>query len=231
MNDNEKWIHCACWVAYFDILGFKNMASFDDNESMQALYVMMYYEETLKHLNTVCDNKYSVGDIDYCWVSDTFIMFTPDDSARAYTVIEFAAKYFMDKCLHTCIPLCGAISVGPFTRSRDNRAFIGKAVIDAFEYAKDQDWIGLILTPTAIKKIKSYDYNFGLIHDFVASDMIPMKKYNPKEVLAYRFQNGAANFSSPLLPKLCDMKLRSDEKYRYKYERTEKFIEAHYRYL
>lgn len=228
MNDNEKWIHCDCWFACFDILGFKNMVSFDDNGSMQALYVMKGYEETLNHLKNVCD-VYKEGDINYCWLSDTFIMFTPDDSARAYTVIEFAAKYFMDKCLYTCIPLRGAISVGSFTRSRDNRAFMGKAFIDAFEYAEDQDWIGLILTPTAIKKIESY--NLNLIYDFIASDTIPMKKYNPKEVRAYRFQNGASNMPSRFLPKLRRMKSQAEDKHKAKYERTENFIQQHYQFM
>lgn len=229
MNNNEKWIHCDCWVACFDILGFKNMVSFDDNGSIQALYVMGDYEETLQHLNTVCD-EYKVGDINYCWVSDTFIMFTPDDSARAYTVIEFAAKYFMDKCLYTRIPLRGAISVGSFTRSHDNRAFMGRAFIDACEYAQDQDWIGLILTPTAIKKAKSYDLD-PTHHDFVESGEIPMRKFTNDNIVAYRFQNGAANYSSPLIPMLRDMKLQSDEKYRYKYERTEDFIQKHYQFM
>jgi len=227
-GDNEQWIHCACWLACFDILGFKKMVSFDSSGSMQALYIMRYYEETLKHLSTVCE-KHKAGDIDYCWLSDTFVMFTCDDSARAYTVVQFAAKYFMDKCLSTCIPLRGAISVGPFTRSRDNRAFMGKAFIEAFQYAEDQDWIGLILTPTAIKMIESYGLN--LIYDFVASDRIPMRKYNPKEVRAYRFQNGAANYPCPLLPGLRSMRLQSEEVYRSKYERTEKFIEEHYSWL
>lgn len=228
MRNKDKWIHWNCWVACFDILGFKDMVSFDDNGSIKALYVMDDYEETLKHLKKVCD-VYEEGDISYCWLSDTFIMFTPDDSARAYSVIEGTAKYFMDKCLYTCVPLRGAISVGTFTRSIDNRAFLGKAFIDAFNYANDQDWIGLILTPMAIKKIETY--NLDLIYDFVADGSIPMRNYNPKEVRAYRFQNGAMNMPSRFLSELKDMKAQSGKKHKAKYERTEAFIQRHYQFI
>ena len=187
------------------------------------------YEETIKNLKESCEH-YETGYLDYCWFSDTFLMFTPDDSARSYCVIEFAAKHFIENCICARIPIRGAISVGSFMHSKDNRSFIGNAFIEAYEYGEDQDWLGLIITPKAIEKAKSYDL-FPVRHDFVQSDKIPLRKFSNKDVLAYRFQNGAANYPCHLLPMLRDMKLHSDEKYRYKYERTEKFIEKHYSWL
>ena len=157
-------------------------------------------------------------------------MFTPDDSKRSYGVIQFAAKHFMDRCIHSRIPMRGAISVGSFMRTRDNRSFIGKAFLDAFEYAEDQDWIGLILTPTAIKKAESCDL-VPVRHDFVRSQNIPMRKFSIEDVLAYRFQKGRANRPCSLLPMLRDMRMQSDEVFRPKYERTEQFIAEHYRWL
>jgi len=40
-----------------------------------------------------------------------------------------------------------------------------------------------------------------------------------------------ANFSSPLLPKLNEMKQLSELQYRHKYQRTEDFIEENYTYI
>lgn len=208
--------------------GFRSLISVSQDD-LKAYTVRLAYQETIEHLKKHC-NEYESGCIDYCWFSDTFLMFTHDDSARSYSVIELAAKRFMHDCIyHSQIPIRGAITVGPFIRTADNRSFIGTGFLEAFEYAEDQDWIGLLLTPTAIKKIESFGLN--LIYDFVRSDKIPMRKFSNQNVLAYRFQNGAANFPCPLLPALRDMKLQSDEKYRYKYERTEQFIEEHYSYL
>lgn len=254
MENADKWIHSECWIACFDILGFKKLVSFENDDRYEALDVISIYDETLEHLRKSC-NWYFDGCVNYFCLSDTFVMFTSDDTAEGYDVIEKAAKYFMEKCLYVRIPLRGAISVGSFTMSYDNRAFMGKAAVEAFEYAEDQNWIGLILTPTAIKKIESY--NLDLINDFIPStptpksksflkllmqmlgylkrhvayDEIPMRKFRHEKVYAYRFQNGASNMSNRFLPALQDMKSQADDKYKSKYERTEKFIQKYYQQL
>lgn len=221
----DKWIHSDCWIACFDILGFKELVSFGNNDSYQVLNAITIYDDTLEYLREKC-NWYSDGCVNYCWLSDTFVMFTCDDTAHGYTIIEVAAKCFIGKCLYGRIPLRGAISVGSFTRSYDNRAFMGSAAIEAFEYAEDQDWIGLVLTPTAIQKIESYDLN--LIYDFILSDEIPMRKFKDKKVYAYKFQNGTSNMPSPLIPILDEMKIQADKKHKAKYKRTQKFIQKYY---
>ena len=225
----NDWIVSDCWLACFDILGFKNLIDVDKND-FEALCVRAQYEETLRHLQKKSGNfSYKPGDIDYCWFSDTFLMFCRDDSLKSYTMIQAAAKHFIYSCISLPIPLRGAITVGPFIRSPDNRSFIGRGFLEAFRYTEDQDWIGLILTPTAIKKIESS--GLSLIYDFVQSDEIPMRVLRGQKVLAYRFQDGAANFPCPLLPMLRDMKMSSPEQYRDKYDRTMNFIEKHYQWL
>ncbi len=223
------WIISDCWLACFDILGFKNLIDVGKDD-FEALYIRAQYEEAIEHLQKKSDNfSYTPGHIDYCWFSDTFLMFCPDDSPGSYAMIQAAAKHFIYSCISLPIPLRGAITVGPLIRSQDKRSFIGKGFLEAFQYAEDQDWIGLILTPTAIKKIESY--GVSPIGDFVQSDEIPMRALRGQEVLVYRFQDGAANFPSPLLAMLCDMKMSSPEQYRDKYDRTMKFIEKHYQWL
>jgi hypothetical protein len=224
----ESWVISDCWVACFDILGFRNLMSVEDDDS-RAYGVRVDYEETIENLENSC-REYEEGALDYCWFSDTFLMFTPDDSASAYCVIQFAAKHFIEHCIYSRIPMRGAISVGSFMRTRDNRSFIGKAFLEAFEYAEDQDWIGLLITPTAMTKAAAYGLS-PTHHDFVRSKKIPMRKFSSEDVVAYRFQNGRANFPCPLLPMLRDMKLQSEERHRPKYERAEEFIEEHYRWV
>ncbi len=225
--NDDNWILSESWVACFDILGFRKLISIDDD--VNAFSIRLDYEETILHLRRTCVD-YRAESLNYCWFSDTFLMFTLDDSPLSYTVIESAAKYFLTKCLSSRIPIRGAISVGHFVRSKDNRAFMGKAFLEAFEYGEDQDWLGLVLTPTAITKARSFDLE-PTQHDFVQSDNIPMRNFPSQSVLAYRLSNGAANFPSYLLPRLHDMKMQSEEEHRGKYERTEKFIKEHYSYL
>jgi hypothetical protein len=229
ISSSQEWIHTKCWVACFDILGFKNLVSFEDDESLQITFLIEDYEKTLEHLRKSSE-PYQEGDIEYCWLSDTFVFFTSDDSARSYAVLQQAAKRFITECTYSKIPIRGGISVGHITRSKDNRSFMGKAFIDAFVYAEDQDWIGLLLTPTAIEKAKSYGL-FPERHDFVKSSRIPMRKCQNAEVMAYRFQNGSANFSSPLITMLSQMRHSSGEKHHHKYDGTIQFIEENYRYI
>jgi hypothetical protein len=48
----------------------------------------------------------------------------------------------------------GAIALGSFSRSDDpNGTFVaGRAIIEAYNYEKIQDWIGIILSPTVLQK-------------------------------------------------------------------------------
>jgi hypothetical protein len=58
-----------------------------------------------------------------------------------------------------------------------------------------------------------------------------MRNLRGQKVLAYRFQDGAANYRCPLLPILDEMRISSPEPCRGKYDRTMKFIERHYQLL
>lgn len=229
VSESEHWVRTDCWVACFDILGFKNLVSFENDESLQITFLIEDYEKTLEHLKTSCE-PYQEGDVEHCWLSDTFVLFSKDDSDRSYSVLQQAAKQFITECTFSKVPIRGAISVGHITRSKDNRSFMGKAFIDAFVFAEDQDWIGLILTPTAIMKANTYGL-FPERHDFVKSGSIPMRKCAGTGVMAYRFQNGSANFASPLLTMLGQMKHSAAEEHHKKYEGTMRFIEENYRYI
>jgi hypothetical protein len=63
---------------------------------------------------------------------------------------------------------------------------------------------------------------------------VPMRKLNKckNEIMAYRFQNGAANFEPPVLHYLRDMRnsfLNRKPKYQKKYKATIRFVEKHQR--
>lgn len=222
----SRWEVNSCWVASLDILGFSNLVNIE-GDTIDIDFIQEDYEKTLEHLKSRC-TEYGPGSLEHLWFSDTFVLYTPDDSSRSYAVIQQAAKHFIDECLYSSIPIRGAISVGTFIRSHDGRALMGRAFIDAHVYGDDQDWLGLILTPAAISKAITYGLD-PIRHDFVSSKEIPMRKYKANEVLAYRFQNGSDNFSSPLLPLLESMQQKADIKHRCKYARTIDFIKKHHR--
>ncbi len=225
----SDWIKYNCWIAVFDILGFKTLGKIINQDDMPEFDIRVAYEETLRNLKDSCE-YYKPGSIHYCWYSDTFLMYTKDDSAESCMVIQSACKNFIEKCILTRMPIRGAISFGLLCHTKDNRSFIGNAFIEACEYAEDQKWVGLLITPSAVKKAESIGM-YPARHDFVAKG-IPLDKCNHENVLAYRFQNGAANFPCAFIPILRDMKSSaSKDKDQCKYENTIKFIEDNYRYI
>lgn len=223
-----NWTIRDCWVASFDILGFKNMVNIE-GASFQAQLVQEDYDQTLEHLQKAAE-PYPAADLAHFWLSDTFVIFTNDDQGRSYTLIQRAAKYFITRCLTSGIPIRGAISVGSLATSGDNRSVMGKAFIDSFITGEDQDWLGLLLTAQAVSKARSLGLE-PTRHDFVASPDMPMRKCAVNEVMAYRFQDGSANFDSPLIPILESMKNRAGAAHELKYQRTINFISEHYRRL
>ena len=106
---------------------------------------------------------------------------------------------------------------------------IGPSFLEAHEYCEDQNWIGLLLTPSATVAVRQAGLE-PLHHDFVLDD-IPLRKMSSENVLAYRFQNGMSNYSSPLLGCLAEMKHSAPDKDKGKYSSTMAFIEKHYRYI
>ena len=148
MRKPTTWEVRNAWVASFDILGFKNFANVK-GDSFAAKMIREDYETVLEHLESSVDLK-SLGTVSYLWLSDTFVMFSDDDSASSYRVIQYAAKHFIEECLYSGVPIRGAISVGSLVTSDDNRSIMGEAFIDAYVTGEDQDWIGLLLSERAI---------------------------------------------------------------------------------
>ncbi len=86
----DTWIRSNCWLAVFDILGFSNLINVNE-DNLQAFNVRVDYEETIQNLESSC-NDYFPGSLNYCWFSDTFLIYTSDDSAKSYTIIQLASK-------------------------------------------------------------------------------------------------------------------------------------------
>jgi len=80
MHLSSKWEGTDCWISTFDILGFKALANIE-NGTFQAQRVQEDYEETLTYLEKSC-SVYAPGDLDYLWLSDTFVLFSLDNTVK-----------------------------------------------------------------------------------------------------------------------------------------------------
>ncbi len=220
-----SWEKRDTWVAVYDVLGFKNLVRGADQDFPLALLTL-----NLSELLEWIQNEVEDFDgFEYMVISDMIILFSPDVEPISYSRILLICKQLINHFIYKQFPLRGAISIGTTFAAEDRPILIGPAFVEAYEYCEDQDWIGLLLTPSATKAIRNAGLE-PLRHDFV-SDEIPLRNLESENVLAYRFQGGAANFDSPLLSRLEQMRHFAPDEAKEKYSRTMDFIKKHYKYL
>jgi hypothetical protein len=202
--EQEKIVNGNCWVAYFDILGFKNQIH--PFRGHLDSYVKVQYEEILQRIEK---DKQGVSTFtpdvhEYCCFSDSFLFYASGDSIQSYLTIHFVATgFFHYMAIVQKRPITGAISVGDFYANKTKTIYLGEALNDAHTYAEKQDWIGLVLTPSARTKLESDGHDpFVFAHDFREYD-VPIKlrtfvngvkriEVGCEKLLAHRYEDSDA---------------------------------------
>lgn len=219
-----NWNKRECWVAVFDILGFKNMIRDTDRDFPRAILTSKI-EELLESLNTETKHE---GNLEHFTFSDTIVISAQDLRGSSYPWFLHQCKNLITKSIYIRLPLRGAISAGTIFTDDEHRIFMGSAFIEAYEYCEDQDWIGLLIAPTATRALRNEGLD-PLRHHFI-QDVLPLKTLPSNDVLAYRFQDGSSNFDNPLLSCLHEMQHFAPEKDKQKYDRTIKHIQRYHKY-
>jgi len=192
------------WIAYFDLLGFTNLVRDKLLEEVLSIYedAVNALKESIYDLEPtqVADKDISVKKkielnrhgISYTWFSDSFIIFSRGDSDKEFERIESTSRKFFQKLILRKIPVRGALTLGPLYTQQEKNVFIGKALIDAYEYGEKQNWLGFVLTPRVHEHLLLKPHlvmitrlSYRMVHD---SSIIP------RDVLAYSFNNGSANY-------------------------------------
>ncbi len=210
------------WFCYLDILGFTAFV-----RSREAGIVIDAYEDAIAKLEIGASAKRSRG-LSYSWFSDTFIIFTRGDSLEEFTWLEQVGRLFFQSLILAFIPARGAISHGKLYSNLEKNIFVGEALIEAYEYGEDQDWIGLLLAPSVYRKLAGTALDVGKRYNYrrVPTKGV-MRKLNPEYVFAYTFNNATVMGANPLLTAIRSMQRSSAEPFKGKYQRVEQFIEKH----
>lgn len=210
------------WFCYLDLLGFTNLVG-----SREAGAVIELYEDAISKLEAGASAKRTLG-LSYSWFSDTFIIFTRSDSPEEFSWLEQAGRLFFQRLILAAIPARGAISHGKLYSNLEKNIFVGEALIEAYEYGEDQDWIGLLLTPSVYRKLEGSHLDVRERYNYrrVPNDGV-MRRLSAENVFAYAFNNATVNGSNPFLFALQNMKRSAAENFRGKYQRAEQYIAQH----
>ena len=133
------------WLSCFDLLGFKTLVNTSDLRS-----VFSRYERAMRALHSTAVGKPHVG---LAWFSDTFLIYAPDATCAGFFAVDSASHWFATNLILREIPVRGAMSCDELYLDRSNQAYLGKGLIEAYEYGDGQDWIGFVLCPSASQQL------------------------------------------------------------------------------
>ena len=191
------WSQKDAWVGVFDVLGFKDLSYQTDQEFPRRL-LNSRLEDLFKELEDPDITEY--GGLKYMIFADTIVVFTPSLSLQWYGWFLSQCQHLMHTSITIMLPLRGAISAGTVYISDYPPIIIGPPSVEAHNYCEDQDWVGLLMTPSATKKIRALGLE-PLHHDFVSdTNSIPLRCMSADNVLAYRLHSGVSRQKSELLP-------------------------------
>lgn len=209
------------WLAYFDLLGTRHLI-----ESQNIRKVFSVYDNAINEAKRRSQYHQQVTPI---WFSDTFVFYSEDDSGEAFASIDAVSRWFVYFLIQDSIPVRGAISCGEFYADRHYSLYFGPPLVEAYEYGEAQDWIGFLLTPSAVIQIDSLNipsaerYNYCYWQIPFKSGKISTKEQLPACILG---QWNITNGENLCLNQLARMKLQveSEDKSR-KYRNSIDFIE------
>ena len=162
-------------------------------------------------------------------VSDTFLIIGEDDSAESFAQVEYMSRLFAGSLLGIHVPLRGAIACDRFYADLGERTFFGRALVEAYRTGESQDWIGLLLCPSAERRLDGMSTPSSLSR-YWRKVVVPSKESSPRLDSMYACLLGSwthVNGQNPLIDALKTMRARcTDERAAMKHERTIAFLES-----
>lgn len=213
-------------VAYFDILGFKKYV-----ERNRLYSVVSEYKRILQEIQNSSKPRSDLKGFSYHWFSDTFLFLfrlEEENFKCSFDYMMYLSKSFFHKMTLKRQSLRGAFTLGELYAEPKNNIFLGQALIEAHDYAENQDWLGFVLTPTIIERLKKLSCNS--YERYFVQYKVPYKENKSRNLFALRLDkfnsgvNPRNSRSYDLWPILSIMERNAPKKAWVKYENTKTFM-------
>ena len=135
------------YVALLDVLGFSDFIASDRQGETLGDYHSF--------IHAVMGSQDPPGMVEFVVFSDSIVLTIPSDKTDALLRLVTQCSRAFSMLLDVGIPIRGAISCGKYLRvPSDHGVFVaGSAIIDAYKYESLQNWVGIMLTPTAVSSV------------------------------------------------------------------------------
>lgn len=195
------------YVAYLDILGFKDLVANNSPERVYELYDKVFTEVfthalvggQLQLISEGGETSFAYDpksiDVNSLIVSDSIILWTNDTSVDSFIRILVTVKFVLNYMYKTGIPLRGAIVKGHLDKitktlesKRDNSVttLIGSGLVKAYSLEGEQEWSGCMVDKECIDFYEQIVYEGVAKHDaphieFLVGQSLLLKYPVPKK--------------------------------------------------
>jgi hypothetical protein len=184
------------YLAFFDILGFKQV-----NESNDNGYVVDAYSDAIREAvssskiffknilqKSGIEQKSELEDdlkLVYTIISDSIVIHTKNNEYTSFLVLLSACVSFLNEFIDSGLPLRGCISTGDLSvmkvldkeMSINSSILLGKPIIEAFELEKRFNWSGCTISKKLVDYLQSDHpgWNDGM-YPLILKHIVPKKQ-------------------------------------------------------
>jgi hypothetical protein len=215
------------WCCYLDLLGFKKLVQKGGSGCNALINPVHRYFQCREIVEDWIRKKPCLHLV--CF-SDTFLICSDDDSAISFWHLEQAVRWIMNENLLRQIPLRGALSCGAMYFVEEDDICIGTPLIEAYEQAENQSWIGFLLCRSATQRLTKLELPPSKRLNY-RRHLIPWNKRSRGKKALYAYLIGASSAShgkNDYVEIFRQMMLQAENKnVKNKYQKTIEFLEHH----
>lgn len=152
--DTVWGITCKRFVAFIDIMGFKDLIARNTHEDIYSLMKKMH--DRRKAAESIPWGQAASILVTTTSYSDSIIMYSKDDSYDSMYSLICAVSALTNDLLIEGIPHKGAVAFGIITLDHKNSIFFGQPLIDAYLLQEEINFYGIIAHGTAEEEINSH---------------------------------------------------------------------------
>lgn len=149
--ENDWAITCSRYVAFIDIMGFKDMvARMQHNEVYE---MMKKIDRSRKHVEKVDWLKTKSLLAKSTTYSDSIIVYSKDDSYEALDFLISTVAGLTNYLFIEGVPHKGALAFGIMTLDTENSIFFGQPLIDAYLLQEEINFYGVLIHATVEQEL------------------------------------------------------------------------------
>jgi hypothetical protein len=165
------------FVGLFDVLGFKNLVKTNPLPRVIADYNRLLKEtEYLAEIPVLSQSQVEIEKVPHQIFSDTIFIWSK--GSRREDIYDFlhACCLLIAASVRVKLPLRGGVAYGECLMDSNRGRFIGRAIVDAYESEKIQEWVGIGLHESCFSSPIGNDL---LKFDNVLEYPVPVKPCKP----------------------------------------------------